>query len=354
MQIFEKIIIIIPSLSPDERLLETIKAIKSYGFNKIIIVNDGSTSQYDYYFEQADKLGTIILKHNENKGKGRALKTAFSFVVENFPDCKGVVTADSDGQHKASDIYHCAKALFENTDALILGSRNFKNGEIPFKSRYGNLITCKVFSFFTGISVSDTQTGLRAIPFSALKPLQAVEGERFEYETNMLLKTKDLSIPIVEVPIETIYIEKNKHTHFKPVIDSIKIFSLFFKFILSSFTSFIVDIILFSILTHLLKEKVPTVYILIATVISRGISSLYNYVMNKIGVFRHGARGIKGSLFRYYLLAIVQMTASAGLVLTWHMLWPINETIIKIIVDCILFLISFQIQREWVFKKKSN
>ncbi len=352
MEVFKTTIIIIPSLSPDERLLETIKAIKAYGFYKIIIVNDGSTSQYDEYFNQAGKLDAIILKHNENKGKGRALKTAFSYVLKNYPECTGVVTADSDGQHRAEDIYRCAKALRENAGALVLGSRDFKKEDIPFKSRYGNIITCKVFSFFTGISVSDTQTGLRAIPVSALEALQEVEGERFEYETNMLLKTKDLLIPIIEVPIETIYIEENKNTHFKPIIDSIKIFSLFFKFILSSLTSFVVDIFLFSILTHLLKEKVPDFYILIATAVSRVVSSLYNYSVNKVGVFGRGTKDTKGSLLRYYALAVIQMAASAGLVWAWHVLWPLNETVIKIAVDCMLFLISFQIQREWVFKKK--
>ena len=158
------------------------------------------------------------------------------------------MTVDGDNQHKANDILNCCEKMIECKDKVILGVRNFKGDNVPFKSRFGNNMTSFVFKFICGLNISDTQTGLRAIPYQYLQLFDEVKGERFEYETNMLLEFRQSNIGFVEVPIETVYIEENASTHFNPVKDSLKIYGVIFKFLFSSLASSIIDLAMFSVL----------------------------------------------------------------------------------------------------------
>lgn len=143
----EKIIpIIIPSYEPDDRFLQLLDDIRKSETGQVVVVNDGSSEEYDHYFTTAEqKYGAILLKHGVNRGKGRALKTAFFFCLENFPEMVGCVTADSDGQHTVSSITQMRDALASHKNALIMGVRDFSGAEIPTKSRFGNTLTRKVF-----------------------------------------------------------------------------------------------------------------------------------------------------------------------------------------------------------------
>lgn len=350
MENIKNIGIIIPSLSPDERLVHLVEELAANGFLRILVINDGSSDEYEHFFDKTRELGAVVLRHVVNQGKGRALKTAFHYVLDQWQDCDGVITTDSDGQHAVADIGACAKSLMHNHDKLILGCRDFKKANVPFKSRYGNIITSSVMRLFVGVNISDTQTGLRGISKELMRRFLAVEGERFEYETNMLLCCKEEQIPVVEIPIETIYYENNKSTHFRPLQDSLKIYRLFLKFIMASLSSSLIDILLFALGTAVLKSVMPGYYIIVSTVIARVVSSAYNFCVNRHSVFKSEAK-VGHTLLRYYTLAIVQMSLSAFGVYGIFKLLGGSETLIKIVVDCLLFVISFQIQREWVFKK---
>ena len=103
-----KISVIVPSLNPDEKLVNVVKSLKEKGFNDIILVDDGSDDNHKVAFVEASKYeGVSVLVHEVNKGKGRALKTAFKYFLENRPDYEGVVTVDGDNQHKAEDVLKC-------------------------------------------------------------------------------------------------------------------------------------------------------------------------------------------------------------------------------------------------------
>lgn len=348
--------VIIPSLNPDEKLLHLLDGLTAHGFAHILLINDGSREDCAHYFETAAQAyGCKVFVHGVNLGKGRALKDAFNLILTDFPQCIGAVTVDSDGQHTIEDTAACAKALVEHPDALVLGCRDFKTSNIPPRSRFGNVITRQAIRLLCGIRVTDTQTGLRGISKEFMKKLLTVKGERFEFELNMLIEAKSDDIPFFEVPISTIYIEENASSHFNPLLDSIRIYSVFLKFILSSLSSFVVDILLFSLLVAILHDIVPGVHIVIATVGARILSSLFNYVINKNNVFSQTTPSAR-MLVRYFTLCIVQMTLSTLLVTYGFHLTHWNETGIKVIVDAVLFLFSFQIQREWVFRpaKHSN
>ena len=154
--------IIIPAYEPDEKLLELLEKLKEYSLENIVIVNDGSGEKYKSFFKTAKmKYNCVILEHGENKGKGRALKTAFEYCLVNDSDLVGCITADSDGQHTPEDIERCMNALAEHVDMLILGTRDFDGENIPAKSRFGNKLTRCICKYLCGLSIADTQTGLR-------------------------------------------------------------------------------------------------------------------------------------------------------------------------------------------------
>lgn len=351
------VIPLIPSLNPDEKLLKYVDDLVRVGFKKIIIVNDGSSTKYDNIFKKLEnKKECVVLKHAVNQGKGRALKTGFHYYLNNFKDdYVGVVTADSDGQHQARDTLNVAKALSNEPYKLILGTRDFNSKNVPLRSSFGNKTTTLIFKLLYGKWINDTQTGLRGIGNNFLEDCLRLTGEKFDYEINMLIGAVRNQVEISEVIINTIYIEDNKSSHFNPIKDSIRIYKVllgeFLKFTFSGLFSSVVDIGLFHLFVNIRVLDDATKMIFIATVLARIISSLVNYNLNKNVVFNCDNNS-KNTIFKYYMLCIVQMALSAGGVSLLYNFSLFSETICKIIVDLVLFFISYNIQRKFIFKNK--
>ncbi len=345
-----RVTILIPAYNPDDKLLELVKNIVKQGFQQVLVVNDGSKKECDPIFNKLKKVNQCtVLEHEVNKGKGQALKTAFSYFLDAFPHSVGLVTVDADGQHAVEDVEKVTKRLCECPESLVLGVRDFSGEDIPFRSRFGNVLTKGVARFACGIKISDTQTGLRGIPSRFVKKLLNVAGQRYEFEMNMLVECKPNNVEIEEVKIQTIYIEENESSHFNPIKDSIRIYAVFLKFAFSSALSFILDIALFALFVMILNGIFVESYIIIATVIARVLSALFNYTVNRKMVFKSTS---SHTLVKYFTLAVAQMLASAGCVFLIYEAIGFGEVGIKIVVDGVLFLISYVIQREWVFKKK--
>ena len=187
-------------------------------------------SSESVFFEEAERFPTCtVLHHGVNKGKGRALKTAFAHVRRELPGLKGVITIDGDGQHLLTDIVACGERMLAEGDKVVLGCRDFDQPGVPPRSVAGNKTTSRLFRLLYGIRLSDTQTGLRAIPRTCLERFEQIEGERFEYETNMLLAMKRAGIHFLEQPIATVYDEEDYSSHYNAVKDSLRIFRIMFK-----------------------------------------------------------------------------------------------------------------------------
>jgi glycosyltransferase involved in cell wall biosynthesis len=350
--------VIIPAYEPDENMISLLRSLRDQNIGPVIVVDDGSGEAYSSLFEKAESIvredGGVLLTHEVNRGKGAALKTAFSYILEKYPDAIGSVTADSDGQHTADAISNVKDTLIKNPGSLILGVRMFDGEDVPWRRRFGNNLTVKVFSLVTGLHVSDTQTGLRGIPLSFMRELLDVPGDRFEFETRMLIKSAK-RYPVVEIKIETIYDSKDNHkTHFRPVADSIKIYRVLFetfgKYIFASLSSFLIDILLFQLFFNLLRGNIAS-SAAVATVAARVISATYNYIMNYKVVFK--SREPQGrAAVKYLILAVAQMVCSAGLVTLGTIIFSsAPAVVIKIIVDTLLFLISYLIQKHLVFRE---
>ena len=355
-----KISVVLPSLDPDEKLVAVIDGLLEVGFSHIILVNDGSKPENLHYFtEQAEKHPEITLLHHAvNRGKGAALKTAFNWFLVHKPDSYGVVTVDGDNQHHKLDTKACAENLLK-TGHITLGVRDFSQDDVPARSRFGNKTTSAVFKIFVGMTISDTQTGLRAFSREHLKQMMRVEGDRFEYETNMLLAMKRLDIPFDEVKIRTVYIEENASSHFHPIRDSWRIYKLilvhFFRYTLVSIASALLDNGLFALLSGLLNSTLAGMALTaVATAGARIISSLFNFFMNKAVVFQSNIPTAKAML-RYYALALPQMAAQMLLTQGLCALLQIGDdqtglrTCVYAIVMTVLYIVSYMIQQRWVF-----
>ncbi|MBR4291924.1 MAG: bifunctional glycosyltransferase family 2/GtrA family protein [Oscillospiraceae bacterium] len=363
-----RISVVLPSLDPDEKLHAVIEGLLEYGFTDIILVNDGSKPENLHYFdaEAAAHPDIIHLLHHEvNKGKGAALKNAFRWFLENRPDGFGVVTVDGDNQHHPEDTRRCCEKMLE-TGHMALGCRDFSLDHVPARSRFGNQTTSTIFKIFVGMTLSDTQTGLRAIPREDLELISTIQGDRFEYETNMLLAMKSNGIAFDEVKIRTVYIEENKSSHFHPIRDSWRIYKLilahFFRYTAVSLASALLDTSVYALLTWLFATFAgPTAWAIfdirltaISAVGARVVSSLFNFFMNKKVVFKTNVR-TSDAILRYYALVIPQMAAQVLLTQGVYVLLGIPDTAIGLrtllyaVVMTALYIISFMIQQRWVF-----
>lgn len=359
-----RVTVVLPSLNPDEKLQKTVASLLAVGFTDLVLVNDGSRADTLCFFPKADAQITV-LRHEVNRGKGAALKTAFRYVLENRPASLGAVTVDGDGQHRAEDVLRCAEAMVKDGEKIIFGCRDFSLPHVPRRSRMGNRITSAVFRLFCGLRLSDTQTGLRAIPRKLLPLMLTVPGDRFEYETNMLHEMQAHGIGLAEVKIDTVYIEENKTSHFRPFRDSVRVYSRFLLFIASSLASFLVDALLVFLLLTLAEKAFGVDFAekstasLAATAAckacARVASAFVNFTLNRKKVF--GATGNTGRAMRRYLILSVCIllissgaTALGKLLLGLCSTWQI--TLLGVLVDFVLFIAGFRIQQAWVFKKE--
>ncbi|MBQ5952803.1 MAG: bifunctional glycosyltransferase family 2/GtrA family protein [Lachnospiraceae bacterium] len=352
-----KQIVVIPAYEPGEKLPDLVKEAAAAGLIPVV-VDDGSGKTYEYLFAQLDG-EAAVLHHEENKGKGQALKTAFLYIKESMmtekvcgPEQTVVVTMDCDGQHTVSDALKVLEAAEREPQALILGSRALKE-KVPLRSRLGNDITRLVFRLASGTAVHDTQTGLRAFSGTLLDEMLEIPGERYEYEMNMLLRFAKEKRPIREVEIETIYIGKNNDTtHFDTLKDSWRIYKDILGFSASSFACFLLDLGLFAAFSALLKNAFAA-YLAAANIGARVISSAVNYTLNRNLVFKSKA-GVAKSAAQYFLLAAGILAGNTLVLNVLVNILGVARIPAKLLTEALFFLISWTVQRRVIFRKKKE
>ncbi len=337
--------ILIPAYEPKDKLITLIDDIQKITDTPIIVVNDGSGEEYKKIFDQVEKKGVKVLNHEKNKGKGEAIKTGIKYLME-IGEEEGVVSADCDGQHSPKDIVKVIEELKKSKNDLVLGVRNFNQKGIPFRSKFGNIISKITFLAMTGNKVTDTQTGLRGYSKNIFEWLISIDGSRYEYEFNVLLGIKEKGLTYSEISIETIYEDKNAVSHFRPIRDSILIYKPVCKFVISSVLAIIIDTILLLVFQNIFNE------LLIAVILSRAISSIINFICNKNFVFENKEKGnLFKLLIKYYALVVVILVLNYLILNFLYEILGINLLISKIITEVILYSFSFIIQRRVVFKK---
>ena len=362
----QNILIVIPAYEPDDKLIKLVNDIYEKTANiqdihiSVVIVDDGSGDKYLNIFQtirakaiNEPKYDVHIISYKINRGKGYALKTALNYLATAYEKKEYVViTMDSDGQHTVEDAFGLHDKVIEEPDTLWLGSRKQSKAS-PLRSRFGNAVTRNVFKLATGVNIYDTQTGLRAFSQKLMPYMLKIPGERYEYEMNVLLELPDKGIKIKEIPIETIYINDNAGSHFNAIKDSWKIYKqifryiskIFIPFISVSFMSFLIDYFLFAGLITGLKLNV-----LPANIGARIVSASFNFYMNRKIVFKSDKSVLKSGM-QYALLAIFVLICNTTLLTLFNKYSNVNVLILKFIVECIIFILSFTIQKIFIFRK---
>lgn len=362
-------VVIIPAYKPDKTLIAITDQLWSYGC-QMIVVDDGSGREYGQIFDKVADI-CIVLKHLKNRGKGAAIKTALDYITKEMWDSGMVGIMDCDGQHLPEDLLKLLASAGKHRKTLVLGVRSVGT-KMPVRSRLGNQITRKAFKIATGKEVSDTQTGLRAFDPELIPRLLSVEGERYEYEMNMLMTCVKEKIPIHEVPVSTIYRDKNNsNSHFRSFMDSIRIYkdilkyTIFhfhsfkdsvrnykdiLKFTLSSFSSFVLDYLLFTLFMVLMPHT--AVYVLLANIAARTASAFYNYSMNCRFVF-HTNKRISIAV-HYFALACFILIMNNLILEMLVQLMHVSVYPAKLMTECILFVLSWLIQSGVIFRKEKR
>jgi glycosyltransferase involved in cell wall biosynthesis len=240
------ITVLIPALKPSGQLLSVVAALSADDrVNRIILVNDGSPRECDAVFESVVHDAKVtLLAHAANLGKGSALRTGMNHFLCTDTANSVLVTADADGQHLPVDILRVGTRAMETPDELVLGSRGF-SGDVPLRSRFGNTLTRTVYCGLMGPSLTDTQTGLRAIPRSLMASLLHVRINGYDFEMQMLVMAARDRMTITQVPIATVYIENNRDSHFNPLLDSIRIYYVFVRHLSVKLLSLLGDFLVF-------------------------------------------------------------------------------------------------------------
>ncbi|CAA6805780.1 MAG: Unknown protein [uncultured Sulfurovum sp.] len=338
---------VIPAYNPDVSLLKVVDSIQEIGNNKIFIINDGSDDESNAIFKKLKDIhiykNVIVLEHVINLGKGAALKMAFNHILVNYVNIAGVVTVDSDGQHSTRDCFKVMEALKQDNDAFILGYRIFSS-DIPFKSYVGNHISKMIYNIILGKSFKDTQTGLRGLTKGFMKECLNIKSNRFEFETEQLaISVNNLSI--IEIPIETIYIEDNKASSFRPLVDSFRIYFILFRYGLSSIVTAIIDFLVFMTALSLGSN------ILIANLFARTVSIGIQFKLLDTFVFHAQSKMVNFIFFSMY----VYVMGTISSVVQIYGIENLGLSVIsaKILVEGILFFINFAFLRLYIFRKKS-
>lgn len=337
-------LILIPAYEPDLRLPRLVDAVRAaLPDADLLVVDDGSGPAFDGVFEVTQDAGAHLLRFAANRGKGAALKAGLAWASEHGADV--VVCADSDGQHQVRDIVRVAAEVAAQRVALgervmVLGGRRFDAANVPARSRFGNAVSRWAFRAITGTPIHDTQTGLRGYPAALIPWLLGVDGERFEYESNLLFGARAAGVAVREIPIETIYLEQNASSHFRPIADSARIYAQVLGFVAASLASAVVD------WAGVLLLSAAGAPLLAAVVAARVASATVNYRLNRSVVF--GAERSSRSAARYAALAAAILAANYALLAAATAL-GISLVSAKAVTETVLFCAGLVVQKRYVF-----
>ncbi len=210
-------VVLVPAYNAGSTVGDVVAGILAKGL-PVLVVDDGSS---DDTGAKAQAAGATVLRHPQNRGKGAAIQTGFAYAQK--LGASALVTMDADGQHDTSELDSLLFAHRSHPDSLIIGVRSFDPTVMPRRSRIGNRISTFWISLFAKRLHHDTQSGFRIYPVRLFAlPLRT---RRFDTETEILLWAAKLNVPLIEVPIATIY-HGGHSSHFRNWEDTLRVLRL--------------------------------------------------------------------------------------------------------------------------------
>ena len=210
-------VVLVPAYNAGSTVGDVVAGIVAKGL-PVLVVDDGST---DDTAAKAQAAGATVLRHPQNRGKGAAIQTGFAYAQK--LGAVALLTMDADGQHDTAELDSLLLAHQRHPDSLVIGVRSFDPKVMPRRSRIGNRISTFWISLFAKREHHDTQSGFRIYPARLFAlPLRT---RRFDTETEILLWAAKLNVPLIEVPIATIY-HGGHRSHFRNWEDTLRVLRL--------------------------------------------------------------------------------------------------------------------------------
>lgn len=213
---------VIPTYQNAKTLLQVVADVHRV-VDTVFVVDDGSNDGTAALLDKAtgNERPEKVLTHPKNCGKGAALKTGLTYARQQ--GFRYAVTVDADGQHRADDIPALLKAVEEEPDALVIGSRGLQHENMPAKSTFANRFSNFWFALQTLQRLPDTQSGLRVYPLRCLHGLRWMSA-RYEAELTLLVFSAWAGVKLLPVPVSVYYPPRDQRvTHFRPGRDFTRI-----------------------------------------------------------------------------------------------------------------------------------
>ena len=180
----------------------------------VIVVDDGST---DGTTDKLEALKVTVLKNPTNLGKGRSLLIGAKYALEK--GAQSIITLDGDGQHRPEDIPAVISQAASNPGEIIIASRLRNRHAAPPLRRFANAFADFWISWAAGHAIRDSQSGFRLYPFEVFLRCET-KSDKFVFESEILIDAADLGIFCTSIPIDTIYHQQSRPSHFRPATDT--------------------------------------------------------------------------------------------------------------------------------------
>lgn len=253
---------------------------------------------------------------------------------------KAIVTVNPQEKFTVADVQRVAEQLKKNPKRLVVGEPNE-----PVQPSSAE----RIYSFLSGISAANAQTSLFGMSAATAQKMVDMKSNEDTFLMNIPLEARIQGIDLDDIKTDVAVPAPD----FSLLTKSFKLYFVFIKFSIAAMIAYVVDIStfwLFEVVFGFLDDEYK---ILVATILSRILCSIATYILNRTAVFRSEEKQ-QSSVVRFVILSVVQLIASWLLVWGLGVLLNANDfgnMLLKIIVDLVIFIASFTIMRDWVFKK---
>ena len=352
-------VIVIPALNPPSSFVSYIQDLRNEGFDRIVVVNDGSRTDKLPIFFKVQRLGAVVVDHPANMGQGAALRTGFRYYLDHYEgQSDGVITLNADRHIPAGDVVKVASSLHNEqamgTFALVVGTRDLAGKNVTDYDYNMGSVMKLFYHMLMGVRLNDPLSGVFGIPDLRVSQCLDISGDGYAYVTSLTMSFE--KIGFLQVPVSYARYEEEAEPSFRRVPDTVRIlYTIFKKFIFYSITSVgasILDVILFGIFTSVTFRGNPMA-IIYAPVCARVVSASVNYLITKRFVFHFksdSAQETTKSAGAFFLLSAMQCICSALSVYAVKALLGGSAVGIKVLVDATLFFVSYKIQHKYIFK----
>lgn len=330
-----EMVILMPVYNPDERIVNYVKKLKENNY-QVILINDGSKSEYHSLFEKMVH-DCKIISYPLFKGKGYAIKKGIHYIKEHLQDKKGIIILEN--EYDLMHINHIRTLINKNSQKMCVVHHK------------GKRFLTKLFSMIYNKEFIDVDSELFAFSMNYIDQMMAVDENC--YEVQSLIQSVQNNQEIEEIQLE------NKQQPFHLKNKTIQIMYVIFlhliRFISSSIISSVIDVLLAWILLDVLKLWMTSDFwrIALSSLIARVLSTIVNYVINKKYVFK-GKTNSKQTAIRFLILTVVITILSTLFVYAASSLHIMSEKLAKPVGDLLLFLLSYSAQTRWVFKNNER